>query len=133
MNRTFVLPVSAAAIGILLAVGVSAAKRAAMNTLHDDGFVSVDIRRGELVDVEALVDGLEGLEALDEIEVRFDEVELVRDVMDEVRAGLQEALEDAELTEFEREEIQRALDELKAPPPAARADATSGGEDTGGN
>lgn len=118
MNRAFVLPISAAVVGALLAVGVAAAKRNVEYAFEHRGFVTVDVSENvDFAGVEAVLDGLE---------ITVGEVGFVEEVLADVRAELRKALEDAELTARERAALEEALEDLKAPPP-------SGATESGGN
>jgi len=100
MKRALVLPVSAAALGIFMALGVFALKRAVVNAWEDQTFqVRIDGPRHVVVDGAEL--RLQG--------------ETLREVLEQVSREVREAVEaDRELTEAERAEVEAALQRMEA-------------------
>ena len=93
MKRALILPVSAAAIGVSLALGVFALKRAAMNAWEDQTF-------------EVRIDGTRHV-VVDAADVRL-RGETLREVLEQVSQEVRDAVEaDRELTEAERAAIER--------------------------
>ena len=113
MKRPFLVPASAALIGILMAMGVFALKRAAENALSEHRFVTdVQVQtRGELVDLE---------EVLVEVDGARIEAEIAREALQRAREELQHSLEsERKLTDAQRARILRALERLDAKLPLA--------------
>jgi hypothetical protein len=101
MKRSLVLPVSAAAVGIVMAVGVFALKNAAMERFDEQEFISsFDIR------TDVHVDGLENIAV---------EMGMVREALEQARQELEHELQsNRDLTDEQRERIQTAVEELNA-------------------
>lgn len=100
MKRALILPVSAAALGVFMALGVFALKRAVVNAWDDQTF-------------EVRIDGTRAV-AVEAGEVRFRE-EVLRDVLETVSQEVREAVEaDRDLTEAERAEVEAALARMEA-------------------
>lgn len=125
MRRPFVLPISAAVVGALLAIGVSAIDRS-LDSPHDrtlgiravdqTDLADVDI---DLSEVEAKV--AEAMKMVEEIQIDT-EVRVQKDVLREVREQLRTELqfngEVRELTEDERERLHEAMEQLEEQLPA---------------
>ena len=133
MKRTLILPISAAFLGIFMALGVFALKRAAVNAWEDQSF-------------EFTIDGPEGIVV--DVDGEFIRGEILRDVLSQVREEIRVAVEsDRELTEAERAELQAAMEQLEAKlgrlvpapadappaPPAAETQAAAGPAEPAGN
>lgn len=101
MKRSLVLPVSAAVVGVLMAVGVFALKNAAVNHFEHQGFVSSFEVRTDM-----------HLEGLENIAVEMD---MVREALEQARQELEFELQsNRDLTDAQRERIQAAVNELNA-------------------
>ena len=128
MRRAFLMPVSAAVVGALLAVGVTALDRPHRSEVR---FVAQDL--GEVLDarevraVEGEVRAVERAVRRVEREVRREvernvlrevrsniPVTLLDDVKQDVLSALEEAAAEEELTLEEREKILRAIEEIEA-------------------
>ncbi|HSG48051.1 MAG TPA: hypothetical protein VLA43_09585 [Longimicrobiales bacterium] len=133
MKRTLILPISAAFLGIFMALGVFALKRAAVNAWEDQSF-------------EFTIDGPEGIVV--DVNGEFIRGEILRDVLSQVREEIRVAVEsDRELTEAERAELQAAMEQLEAKlgrlvpapadappaPPASETQASAGPAEPAGN
>lgn len=93
MARPFVLPVTAAVVGALMAVGITA-----LNKAGDRGHFTVEV----------------GDASVRAAEVRV-EARIIRDVVDEVRREIRMAVEaERELTESERAKLRQAMKQLDA-------------------
>lgn len=106
MKRTLILPVSAAALGVVLALGVFALKRAALNALEDQRFITtVELRGGDLVDIE---------EILAEVDEARLEAETIHEIVEQARQEIRHTLEtNRDLTEAQRTQVMRALERLE--------------------
>lgn len=123
MKRTFLLPASAAAVGILMALGVFALKRAAVNAWEDqtfhfetDGPFAITMDAGEVA--------MQG-EAVQEIlaqvreEIRLS-VETKRNLSDAERARLEAALAELDVKiERARARVEEAVEAADAAAPPA--------------
>lgn len=101
MKRSLVLPVSAAAVGVLMAVGVFAIKRAAVDHFERQDFMSsFEVR------TDVRIDGLENIAV---------EMDMVREALEQARQELQSELQsNQDLTDAQRERLQAAVEELNA-------------------
>lgn len=121
MRRAFLMPVSAAVVGALLAVGVTALDRPHR---HEVRFVAQDL--GELVDVREVREVERAVRRV-EREVRREvernvlrevrsniPVTLLDDVKQDVISALREAAAEEELTAEEREKILQAIEEIES-------------------
>jgi head-tail adaptor len=130
MKRTLILPVSAAALGVVLALGVFALKRAALNALEDQRFITtVELRGGDLVDIE---------EILAEVDEARLEAETIHEIVEQARQEIRHTLEtNRDLTEAQRTQVMRALErlEITSGPPLepGRTDASPDPESGSGN
>lgn len=130
MKRTLILPVSAAALGVVLALGVFALKRAALNALEDQRFITtVELRGGDLVDIE---------EILAEVDEARLEAETIHEIVEQARQEIRHTLEtNRDLTEAQRTQVMRALErlEITSGPPTepGRTDASPDPESGSGN
>lgn len=101
MKRSLVLPVSAAAVGIVMAVGAFALKNAAMERFNEQEFISAFEIQTDI-----------HLDGLDNIAV---EMETVREALEEARQELEHELQsNRDLTDAQRERLQAAVEELNA-------------------
>lgn len=125
MRRAFVLPVSAAVVGALLAIGVSAIDRS-FDSSHDRIHVIRTVDRTDsrevdidLSEVEAQV--AEAMKMVEEIQIDT-EVRVQKDVLREVREQLRTELrfnaEAREMTEEEQERLHEAMEQLEEQLPA---------------
>jgi hypothetical protein len=120
MRRALVLPVSAAVVGALLAIGVSALDRS-VDRSHDRVHVIRSVDRAELAEVEVDLSEVEkqiaeAMERVERIEVDTEirlEGEFLREVGEKVRRELRASLVDEELTPTEQEQLLAALEQLE--------------------
>ena len=130
MKRTLILPVSAAALGVVQALGVFALKRAALNALEDQRFITaVEVRHGDLVEIE---------EILAEVDEARLEAETIHEIVEQARQEIRHTLEtNRDLTEAQRTQVMRALErlEITSGPPLepGRTDAAPDPESGSGN
>lgn len=122
MRRALVLPVSAAVVGALLAIGVSALDRASPSS----GQFRVVVDRSELAEVEIdlsevedqIAEAMEAVERIEwETEVRI-ERDVLREVREQLRTELRSAVEARDLTESEQERVREAMERLEEQLPA---------------
>ncbi|MEJ2540278.1 MAG: hypothetical protein P8188_09940 [Gemmatimonadota bacterium] len=110
MRRALVLPVSAAVVGALLALGISALDRP-----HSSVHVIRAVEIGD-IDMEVEAEIAEAMEQVERIEVRQEvrvDEEFLRQVRQKVRRELRAAMEAEELTEAERRQIREAMEQLE--------------------
>lgn len=117
MKRPFILPVSAAVIGSLLAVGVFAGTRKARSLVQEQYFYAVEATE----DVQVKMDGADVGVDLDggQIVIGPDDIQVdgesLQQVMEDVRVQIRAAVEsDRELTAADREKIREALQRIEA-------------------
>jgi hypothetical protein len=126
MRRAFVLPVSAAVIGALLAVGVAALDGAfdrfhhRVQVVHVADHVDAGELEIDLSEVERqIADAMEMVEQVEiDTEIRF-EKEILRDVREQLRGDLDFAVEARELSEAEEERLREALEQIEEQLPMA--------------
>ncbi len=115
MRRAFVLPVSAAVVGALLAIGVSAIDRS-VDRSHVRIHEISAVERTELAEVEIDLSDVEeqiasAMASVGEIEIETDirvEKEILREVREQLRAEL------GAVAELERDErMQEAMEQLE--------------------
>ena len=125
MRRAFVLPVSAAVVGALLAIGVSAIDRS-FDRSHDRVHVIRAVEQAELaaVDIdlseveEQIAEAMERVEDIPiDTEIRV-EKEVLREVKERLRSDLRFAAEAREMTEAEEEQLLEAMEQLEEQLPA---------------
>lgn len=110
MNRQLIMPVSAAAIGCLLAVGVFAATRQA-RAAFQERFEAYEVEVEEAVRMQ--VDGQDSRVIIRSGDVNVDG-ESLREIMENVRVELRAAIDgDPDLTAEERARVREALQELQ--------------------
>lgn len=125
MRRAFALPVSAAVLGALLAIGVSALNKAnhrdhaRVHVIRD-----VQVSSPAVVDMEVSVDMdaveadiAEAMEVLERVQIDAEgrlQGEFLTQLREQVRTELESAIEAEELTAAERERIQEAMEQLEA-------------------
>jgi acyl-CoA reductase-like NAD-dependent aldehyde dehydrogenase len=115
MRRAFVLPVSAAVVGALLAIGVSAIDRS-FDSSHDRIHVIRTVDRVELSEVELGLADMEeqiaeAMEMVEEIEFES-EIRVQRDVLREVREQLRSEIRAVAEVEL-REGMEEAVEQLE--------------------
>lgn len=111
MKRPFVLPVSAAVVGSLLAVGVFALTRKAKDFAEEQYFYAVEVAEEVQMKADAARSGRVVI-GPDDIQV---DGESLRQTMEDVRVQIRAAVEsDRELTEADREKIREALQRIEA-------------------
>lgn len=125
MRRPFVLPISAAVVGALLAIGVAALDRAddgpyarvhVVRTIDQADLDAVEL---EFAAVEAEI--AEAMEELGRVEIESEfrtQEALIREIREKVRVELKSALEAQELTEAERARVREAMEQLEEQLPA---------------
>lgn len=125
MRRAFVLPVSAAVVGALLAVGVSAIDRSfdsshdrihVVRTVDQADFAEVDI---DLSEVEEQI--AEAMERVEEIQIDTQvrvQKEVVREVKEQLRSDVRFVMEAQEVTDDEQERLREAMQQLEEQLPA---------------
>jgi hypothetical protein len=114
MRRPFALPVAAAVLGALLAIGVALANQG-VRSGHSAGFADQDDREPVEVKIQRVVEIQRAVDA-DMAEARAAEARSLDRVLMEVRGELQEALESraGELTEAEEAKLREAVERLDA-------------------
>lgn len=128
--RPFAMPITAATIGAVMAVGVFAATRTVSQKLHDGAF-AVTLEAAPAPDVRVIRAGLRD----GALNVRVDGVDVTA-VLEQVSAELEASLEaNQDLTDAQRERVQAALEQLHAKaeaheaPPAPEASAPESGSE----
>lgn len=115
MKRPLVLPVSAAVVGSLLAVGVFALTRQAKSFAEEQYFHAVEAAE----EVQVKVEGAEAAARSGRVVVGPGDIQVdgerLEQVMEDVRVQIRAAVEsDGELTEADREKIREALRRIEA-------------------
>jgi chromosome segregation ATPase len=125
MRRAFVLPVSAAVVGALLAIGVSAIDRSfdrshdrvhVIRTVDEVDFAEIDI---DLSEVEEQI--AEAMELVEEIQIDTEvrvQKDMLREVREQLRTELRFNADAREMTEAEQERLREAMEQLEEELPA---------------
>lgn len=112
MKRALVLPVSAAVVGSLLAVGVFGLTRKAKSFAEEQYFYAVEV--AEEVEVKVNDAARSGRVVIGPDDIQVDG-ESLRQTMEDVRVQIRAAVEsDRELTEADRQKIREALQRIEA-------------------
>jgi hypothetical protein len=125
MRRAFVLPVSAAVVGALLAIGVSAIDRS-FDRSHDRVHVIRAVEHAELAELDIDLSEVEeqiaeAMEMVEDIQIDTEirvEKEVLREVKERLRSDLRFAAEAREMTEAEEEQLREAMEQLEEQLPA---------------
>ena len=127
MRRAFVLPVSAAVVGALLAIGVSAIDRSfdrshdrvhVIRTVDEVDFAEIDIDI-DLSEVEEQI--AEAMEMVEEIQIDTEvrvQKDMLREVREQLRTELRFNADAREMTEAEQERLREAMEQLEEELPA---------------
>lgn len=125
MRRAFVLPVSAAVVGALLAIGVSAIDRS-FDRSHDRVHVIHAVEQAEFAEIDIDLSEVEeqiaeAMELVEEIQIDTEvrvQKDMLREVREQLRTELRFNADAREMTEAEQERLREAMEQLEEELPA---------------